>query len=278
MAQEYYGGLQEKCREIRYQVMDMLADLGVGHVGGSLSVVEALVTIYYTHMRIDPANPKMEGRDRFVLSKGHAGPTLYAILADKGFFPKEMLYTINRPDTRLPSHADMLRTPGIDMTTGSLGQGLSCAVGIAAGARLKQDGALVYTVLGDGESQEGQVWEAALYAAQLKLGNLIAFTDFNGLQIDGTIAEVNNLEPLDKKWEAFGWHVTTVDGHDIKAIDEAINKAKNVTSKPCMIILRTVKGKGVSFVEAAGTGNHNMQLSAEQRHAALKELGSGAAS
>jgi len=273
-----YDSLKEKCREVRYQVADMLGDLGVGHIGGSFSAVEAIVTIYYGHMRIDPKNPKLEGRDRFVLSKGHAGPTLYAILADMGFFPKEMLYTINRPATMLPSHADMLRTPGIDMTTGSLGQGISCAVGVAVGSKIKNDGAIVYTVLGDGESQEGQVWEAAMYASHMKLDNLIAFTDFNGLQIDGTIAEINDLEPLDKKWEAFGWHVDTVDGHDVKAIDEAIVKAKAVKDKPCMIILRTVKGKGVSFIEEAKTSSHNMPLSPEQRKAALLELERGSES
>lgn len=262
-----------KCREIRYSLMDMIGHLGVGHVGGSLSIVEALVTVYYKHMRIDPQNPKKEGRDRFVLSKGHAGPALYAVLADLGYFPKEMLYTLNQPGTNLPSHADMNRTPGVDMTTGSLGQGLSCAVGIAAASKLKQDGARVYVVLGDGESQEGQVWEAAMYAAQRKMDNLIAFTDFNGLQIDGSIAEVNGLDPLDKKWEAFGWNVAVVDGHDIDAIDKAIESAKVSQGKPNMIILKTTKGKGVSFIEAAGTGNHNMPLSPEQRAQALKELG-----
>jgi len=275
MTEEQVVSLREKCREIRYSLMDMLGDLGMGHVGGCLSIVEALVTVYYAHMRIDPADPAKEGRDRFVLSKGHAGPTLYAVLADQGFFPKEMLYTLNRPGTSLPSHADMLRTPGVDMTTGSLGQGFSCATGIAMGARLKQDVADVYTILGDGESQEGQIWEAALYAAQMKLDNLIAFTDYNGLQIDGTVSEVNGLEPLDKKWEAFGWHVTTVDGHDLREIDTAIREAKAITGRPSMILLRTVKGKGVSFVEAAGTGNHNMPLSPEQRQMALAELARG---
>jgi len=252
--------------------MEMLGNLGVGHVGGSLSIVDALVVLYYKQMRIDPSNPQKEGRDRFVLSKGHAGPALYAVLADKGYFPKEMLDTLNRPGTRLPSHADMLRTPGIDMTTGALGQGLSCALGIAAASKLKQDGAFIYAIIGDGESQEGQIWEAAMYAAQLRLDNLIVMTDFNGLQIDGTIAEVNGLEPLDKKWEAFGWDVAVVDGHDLEAIDLAITHAKAASGKPSMIILKTTKGKGVSFVEAALTGNHNMPLSAEQTEQALGEL------
>jgi len=269
--------LQDKCREIRVLLMDMLGDLGVGHVGGCLSAVEALVTVYYGHMRIDPKNAGMEGRDRFVLSKGHAGPALYAVLADFGFFPKDMLCSLNRSGTQLPSHADMLRTPGIDMTTGSLGQGLSCALGMAMGARLKRDGARIYAVLGDGESQEGQIWEAALYASHMKLDNLIAFTDYNGMQIDGTVAQINGLDPLDKKWEAFGWNTSVVDGHSVSEIDEAINQAKTVSGKPSMIILRTIKGKGVSFAEEAGIASHNMTLSENQRHAALAELKGGSA-
>jgi len=272
MTQDNYEKLQEKCKEIRYQIVDMVGRFGVGHVGGSLSMVEALVTIYYKHMRVDPKNPKLESRDRFVLSKGHAGPGLYAVLADLGYFEKDMLYTLNLPDTNLPSHADMLRTPGIDMTTGSLGQGLSCAIGIAMGSRLKNDGASVYTILGDGESQEGQVWEAALCASQMQLDNLYAFTDYNGLQVDGNVADINTLAPLDKKWEAFGWHVATVDGHDLKQIDEAIMAAKKIAGKPSMIILNTIKGKGVSIVEAAGAANHNMVISPEQHQAALLEL------
>jgi len=272
---ELYQALAEKCREIRYSTMEMLGNLGVGHVGGSLSVVDALVVLYYKHMQVDPNDPQKAGRDRFVLSKGHAGPALYAVLADKGYFPKEMLDTLNRPGTRLPSHADMQRTPGIDMTTGALGQGLSCALGIAAASKLKGDGAFVYAIIGDGESQEGQIWEAAQYGAQLELDNLIVMTDFNGLQIDGTIAEVNGLEPLDKKWEAFGWDVAVVDGHDLEAIDLAITRAKASSGKPSMIILKTTKGKGVSFVEAALTANHNMPISAEQAEQALRELSVG---
>jgi len=269
--------LREKCREIRYSILDMLGHLGVGHVGGSLSIVEALVTVYYKHMRVDPSDPKKEGRDRFVLSKGHVGPALYAVLADMGFFPKDMLYTLNQPGTLLPSHANMLRTPGVDMTTGSLGQGLSCALGIAMGARLKRDDALVYAILGDGESQEGQVWEAALCASQMKLDNVIAFTDCNGLQIDGTIAQINDLEPLDKKWEAFGWNTFVVDGHCVSEIDAALENAKKSSGKPSMIILRTVKGKGVSFIEQEGASNHNMTLSDDQLRAAFAELKGGSA-
>lgn len=267
--------LTNKCRDIRRLIMDMLGKLGVGHVGGSLSIVEALVVLYYKQMRIDPKNPKLAGRDRFVLSKGHAGPALYAVLADKGYFPKGMLDTLNQAGTNLPSHADMNRTPGIDMTTGSLGQGLSCAAGIAAASRLAGDGATVYAIIGDGESQEGQIWEAAMYAAQVGLDNLIAFTDFNGLQIDGTIAQVNGLEPLDKKWESFGWNTVVVPGHDLAAIDAAVENARKNRGKPSMIILKTTKGKGVSFVEAAGTGNHNMPITPEQHIQALAEIDNG---
>jgi transketolase len=267
------GVLQDKCREIRYLTMDAIGRLGVGHVGGCLSVVEALVVLYYKHMRVDPLHPNMAGRDRFVLSKGHAGPTLYSILADKGYFPKEVLQTLNQPETSLPSHADRVRTPGVDMTTGSLGQGLSCAVGIALGARIKGDGARVYALIGDGESQEGQIWEAAMFAAHMKVDNLIAFTDYNKLQIDGPLDQINSLEPITSKWAAFGWNALNVsDGHQVAQIDAAISQAKQVKGKPSMIILNTVKGKGVGFAEAAGVGNHNMAVTREQWAQALQEL------
>lgn len=260
--------------------MDAIGRVGVGHVGGSLSIVEALVVLYFRHMRIDPANPRKEGRDRFVLSKGHAGPALYAVLTERGYFAPSLLDTLNQPETRLPSHCDMNLTPGVDMTAGSLGQGISCAVGIALGARLKKDGARVYCVIGDGESQEGQVWEAAMYAAQMKLDNLIVFTDYNGQQLDAPLAEINSLEPLADKWRAFGWNVIDLpDGHDVAAIDGAISRAKECRGKPGMILLHTVKGQGVSFAVAAGatptTSNHNMPVSSEQWKQALAELGEG---
>jgi len=268
------AAMKEKCREIRYLTMDAIGRLGVGHVGGSMSVVEALVVLYYRHLRADPKNPKKEGRDRFVLSKGHAGPTLYSILADRGYFSKDLLYTLNQPDTTLPSHADMVRTPGVDMTAGSLGQGLSCAVGIALGSRIRKDGARIYALIGDGESQEGQIWEAAMFAAHRKLDNLIVFCDYNKLQIDGTIAEINSIEPVADKWAAFGWHVINVaDGHEVAQVDEAVEQAKTLTGKPVMIVLNTVKGKGISYAEAAGTGSHNMALTKDQWQQALKELG-----
>jgi transketolase len=272
--------LKQICREVRYLTMDAIGRVGVGHVGGSLSIVETLVVLYHRHMRIDPSDPQKEGRDRFVLSKGHAGPALYSVLACRGYFDRSLLATLNAPETILPSHCDMNRTPGVDMTAGSLGQGISCAVGIAVGAKLKKDGARVYSIIGDGESQEGQVWEAAMYAAHMKLDNLIAFTDYNKQQLDALIDEINSLEPLMDKWAAFGWNVIDVpDGHDIEAIDAAIIRAKGCQGKPSMIILHTIKGKGVSFAVAAGatptTSNHNMSISPEQWRQALEELKEG---
>lgn len=264
--------LEDKSKYTRYLIMDEIGNLGVGHVGGCLSVVECLVVLYHKVMNINPENPTMEGRDRLVLSKGHAGPALYAVLADKGFFPKEWLLTLNKPETRLPSHCDMNRTPGIDMTAGSLGQGISCAVGIAKASKIKKDNAYVYSIVGDGESQEGEVWEAAMSAAHFKLNNLIAFTDSNKLQIDGTVDEVMGLESVEAKWRAFGWNTFSVNGHDVEEIYNAIERAKKQQDAPSMIILNTIKGKGVSFVEAAGVKNHNMPISAEQKNQALKEL------
>lgn len=274
MEQTELNALKEKCRHVRYLIMDQIGKLGVGHVGGSLSAVEALTVVYYRHMKQDPKNPKKEDRDRFVLSKGHAGPAEYAILADKGFFPMEWLDTLNKPGTRLPSHTDMHLTPGVDMTTGSLGQGFSCSVGIALGNRIRKNQAYVYTMVGDGESQEGLIWEAAMFAAHNRLDHLIAFTDRNLKQIDGTTEDVNALEPLVDKWQAFGWSVQRVDGHSLEAIDDAVLAAKAQKGKPSMIILDTVKGKGVSFIENASF-NHSLPISPEQREEALKELEGG---
>jgi len=226
-------------------------------------------------MNINPKDPKMEGRDRFILSKAHAGPALYATLADKGYFPLDWLKTLNKPGTALPSHADMVRTPGVDMTAGSLGQGLSCAVGIAIGSRLSGDGAYIHAMIGDGESDEGQIWEAAMYAGHMKLDHLICFTDYNKMQLDGEIRDINDLEPLTDKWKAFGWNVYRVDGHDVDAIDSAITDAKSKKGKPSMIILNTLKGKGVSFLEAKWQNNHNVTISPEERKLALEELKAG---
>lgn len=267
--------MKETCKLIRSDVVSSIGHLGVGHIGGCLSVVELLAVLYFEQMNIDPANPKMPGRDRFVCSKGHAGPAVYAALSRRGYFDREMLFTLNQGGTNLPSHCDMNLTTGIDMTTGSLGQGFSCAVGVALGAKLEEDGARVFALIGDGESQEGQIWEAAMFAASKKLDNLIAFTDYNKLQIDGTVAEVNDIAPLGDKWAAFGWNVIDVaDGNNTDEISAAITKAKaNLGSgKPTMVILNTVKGKGVSFIEAMGSGNHNANLSAEQTELALAEI------
>ena len=264
--------LKEKCKDIRVDILTCIGTLGVGHVGGCLSIVELLAVLYYKHMNIDPQNPQMEGRDRLIVSKGHAGPAVYSVLAEKGYFDKQLLLTLNQGGTKLPSHCDMNLTRGIDMTTGSLGQGFSCAVGIALGSQLKKDNAYIYTIIGDGESQEGQIWEAAMFAGSHKLNNLIAFTDFNKMQIDGPVAEINGVEPLDKKWEAFGWNTLVVkNGHDLDEIDAAINSAKKSTL-PTMIILNTIKGKGVSFIEEQKAGSHSMTISEQQMKDAIAEI------
>ncbi len=264
--------LENKCLEIRKNILLEIGTLGVGHIGGSLSMVELLAVLYYKHMNVDPKNPKKEGRDRLIVSKGHSGPAVYAVLASMGYFPLEWLKTLNKPGTNLPSHCDMNRTPGVDMTTGSLGQGFSCAVGIALASKLKNDGAKIYTVIGDGESQEGQIWEAAMFASHKKLSNLIAFTDYNKLQLDGKTEDICSIEPLADKWRAFGWNVIEVkNGNSCQEIDEAITLAKS-SNLPTMIILHTVKGHGLSFAESAGTKNHSTTVSKEMFEQGLKEL------
>lgn len=264
--------LENKCLEIRKNILLEIGTLGVGHIGGSLSMVELLAVLYYKHMNVDPKNPKKEGRDRLIVSKGHSGPAVYAVLASMGYFPQEWLKTLNKPGTNLPSHCDMNRTPGIDMTTGSLGQGFSCAVGIALASKLKNDGAKIYTVIGDGESQEGQIWEAAMFASHKKLSNLIAFTDYNKLQLDGKTEDICSIEPLADKWRAFGWNVIEVkNGNSCEEIDKAITFAKS-SNLPTMIILHTVKGYGISFAENAGIKNHSMTVSKEMFEQGLKEL------
>lgn len=265
--------LQKFAVSIRKETMRAIGTLGVGHVGGALSICDVLAVLYGGEMNIDPADPHKEDRDWLVCSKGHAGPAVYATLALKGFFPKEELLTLNKPGTNLPSHCDMNRTPGIDMTTGSLGQGTSSAVGIACGNRKKGLDNYTYLIIGDGESQEGQVWEAALFAAQHKLSHLIAFTDYNKCQIDGTISEVCELGDLAGKYEAFGWYAQSVDGHDVEQISEAIHKAKQQGKRPSMIVLNTVKGKGVSLAEGK-VGSHNMPVTREQMEQAMAELDS----
>lgn len=265
--------LAKLAQEIRVNIVNCIGSLGVGHIGGCLSIADVLAVLYGKHMNIDPKNPKMEGRDRLVCSKGHAGPAVYAVLAEKGYFDKSELATLNQSGTNLPSHCDMNKTPGVDMTAGSLGQGFSCAVGIAIGSKLAKDNATIYCIVGDGESQEGQVWEAAMYAGSHGIDNLIAFTDYNKLQLDGYVKDVNDIASLSAKWKAFNWEVfDVVDGNDVEQIDEAITQAKAVIGKPKMIILNTIKGKGVSFVEAAKVGSHSMSVNAEQRAQALAEI------
>ena len=255
--------------------MTCIGTLGVGHIGGSLSIVEVLAALYFSEMNIDPQNPKMPGRDRLVCSKGHAGPAVYAALANRGYFPKEELLTLNKGGTHLPSHCDMKLTTGIDMTTGSLGQGFSCAMGVALGSKLENDGATIYTIIGDGESQEGQIWEAALFGAAKGLDNLIAFTDYNKYQIDDSVANVNDIAPLANKWAAFGWNVIEVeDGNDIVEVLSAVRSAKGFrgSGKPTMVILNTVKGKGVKWIEEQGAANHNLKINMEQAQAAINEI------
>ena len=267
--------LERIARAIRFDTVAAIGHLGVGHIGGCMSIVELLTVLYFEAMHIDPKNPKMEGRDRFICSKGHAGPAVYATLARRGFFSRDMLWTLNEGGTELPSHCDMLRTPGIDMTTGSLGQGFSCAVGAAIGAKWAHDSATIFTVVGDGESQEGQIWEAAMLAGNQELSNLIAFTDRNHYQLDGDVQDVNGLDPLSDKWMAFNWNVIEVeDGNDVSEVSEAVQRAKTLrkSGRPTMILLNTVKGRGVSYAVALGAANHNANFSAEETVRALSEI------
>ncbi|MCI8527386.1 MAG: transketolase [Oscillospiraceae bacterium] len=265
--------LAQKARELRRMTVEMIGGLGVGHIGGSVSMIDALVVLYYKVMNIDPKDPQMEGRDRFVLSKGHSGPGLYSVLADKGYFEKSHLATLNRPGSILPSHPDMNRIPGIDMSTGSLGQGFSCAVGFALGSKLKKDGATIYAMVGDGESQEGQIWEAAMFAGHHKLDNIIALTDYNGMQVDGYLSDIVDVAPLADKWRAFNWNVIEVtEGNDIEQIYNAVMTAKGYKGKPSMIILHTIKGKDVSFAEAAKEKCHSMTITPEMMRQALEAL------
>lgn len=263
--------LQRKAIEIRRLTVDEIAHLGIGHVGGSMSVVEILVLLYYRHMNVDPSNPGWKDRDKYVMSKGHAGPALYSVLADRGFFPKEMLHTLNQGGTNLPSHCDMNRTPGIDMTTGSLGQGLSAAVGIALGHRLQRLPGRIFALIGDGDTNEGQTWEAAMSAAMYGLGNLVAFTDYNKMQIDGPIDTVMKTDNLADRWTSFGWFTQQVDGHDLAALDEALERALKENSRPSMIIADTVKGKDLPGIEG-DYQNHNMPLTAEDAERAYELL------
>jgi len=263
--------LEEKAKEIRKMTIESIGYLGVGHIGGALSVVEILTLLYYRYMDVSPDDPKKKDRDKLIMSKGHAGPALYSVLAEKGFFPKEWLFTLNNGGTNLPSHCDMNRTPGIDMSTGSLGQGISAAIGFALANRLDNINKKVYLIIGDGESNEGQIWEGAMAAAHYKLNNLIAFTDYNKMQIDGYVHETMNIEDLNAKWNAFGWFVQRVNGHDFYDMDMAIERAKKESFRPSMIILDTIKGKGAFFAERR-LDNHNMKVDYETAKQACQKL------
>ena len=258
-------------RRLRRHVIEMTATAGSGHPGGSLSAVEIVTALYFSHLRHDPRNPCWPDRDRFVLSKGHAAPVLYAALAEAGYIPIEELLTLRQPDSRLQGHTNMCITPGVEMSSGSLGQGLSFGIGIALAARLDHRAYRVYVVLGDGECEEGQVWEAAMAAAHFKLDNLVAIVDRNGQQIDGWTYQVMNTEPLADKWRAFGWHTIEADGHDLSQILAALEEAKAVVGKPTAIVAHTVKGKGVSFMEN-NLDFHGRAPTPEEAQRALKEL------
>ena len=242
-----------------------------GHPGGSLSAADVLTFLYFSRMKIDPSDPRREDRDRFVLSKGHAAPALYSVLAHRGFFPVEELRTLRKPGSRLQGHPNMNLTPGVDMSTGSLGQGVSAAAGMALGARLKFPDVRVYALLGDGEIQEGQVWEAMMFSSHYKLDNLTVLIDNNGLQIDGEIRDVMSPYPIDEKLSAFGLFVQTIDGHDFDAMEQAFDRAEAEKGRPSAIILKTVKGKGVSFMENQA-GWHGKAPNEDQYRQAMAEL------
>lgn len=261
--------VQKYASEVRYHVIDMIAHLGFGHIGGALSVVDCLAVLYAPEeglLKVDPKNPKWEDRDYVVLSKGHAGPALYASLAVRGFFDIKELHTLNQPHTILPSHVDRLKTPGVDMTAGSLGQGMGAAVGIAIGARLKGKNQKVYCVVGDGELNEGQCWEAAQVAAHQKLNNFIVFIDNNRKQLDGKSEGICNPFDFEEKFRSFGWNAVTIDGHDYDAIKNAISKASS-QEKPMAIVLNTLKGKGVDFLEKID--DHHMRIDSDDKKEAL---------
>lgn len=257
--------------KIRKHAIDGVYNAAAGHPGGSLSIADILSVLYFDVMNIDPKNPKWEDRDRFVLSKGHCSPALYGALAERGFFPTEAVPTFRQIDSFLQGHPDMKGVPGVDMSTGSLGQGICAANGMALAAKLDNKNYRVYSILGDGELQEGQVWEAAMFAPHYKLDNLTAFIDFNGLQIDGDISQVMSPLPIDEKFKAFGWNVIVIDAHDYSQIEDAINQAKNTKGKPTMIIAKSIKGKGVSYMENQA-GWHGTAPNKEQYEQAMKEL------
>lgn len=263
--------LQDMANKIRINALTAVYSAKSGHPGGSLSIADPLAYLYFEEMNIDPKDPKKADRDRFVMSKGHCSPALYGVLALKGYFPEEDLKTFRRIDSVLQGHPEMKHVPGVDMTTGSLGLGISAACGMAVSAKIFKNDYRVYAALGDGEIEEGQVWEAAMFAAHYKLDNLCAVLDLNGLQIDGKTCDVMNSAPADEKFTAFGWHVINIDGHDFDQIAAAFEEAKTVKGKPTMVIAHTTKGKGVSYMEDQASWHGNAP-SDEQYEQAMQEL------
>lgn len=263
--------LKKQATKIRKHVIEAVYNAKSGHPGGSLSSADILTVLYFDVMRVDVNNPQWEDRDRFVLSKGHCSPVLYGTLAEKGFFPVEEIKKFRQADSFLEGHPSMRYVPGVDMSTGSLGQGISAAVGMSLAGKLDKKDYNVYALLGDGELQEGQVWEALMCAAHYKLDNLIAFLDYNGLQIDGKITDVMSPEPVIDKFKAFGWNVITIDAHDYNQIEDAINEGKKTEGKPTMIVAKSIKGKGVSFMEDEADW-HGSAPSTEQRDEAIAQL------
>lgn len=263
--------LRNIARILRINTLKMLTIAGSGHPGGSLSSADIIAVLFFYKMKLDPKNPNWEERDRFILSKGHCAPILYSALAELGFFPKEWLWNLRKIDWPLQGHPDRLTTPGVEMSTGSLGQGLSIANGIALGLRLRKIKSKVYVLMGDGELQEGQVWEAAMTSSHYKLDNLCAIVDYNGLQIDGFVKDIKSIEPLRKKWDAFGWHTIEINGHEIYEIINALHRADRIKEKPTVIIAHTIKGKGVSFMENK-VEYHGVSPTKEELERALLEL------
>jgi len=263
--------LKEMARKLRRHVITMIATAGSGHPGGSLSAADIVTALYFKVMHHNPENPEWQDRDRFILSKGHAAPILYAALAESGYFPVAELATLRKLDSRLQGHTDRNLTPGVEMSAGSLGMGLSFAIGVALAARLDHRDYKTYVLLSDGECDEGQTWEAALSASQFKLDNLVAIVDYNGIQLSGWTRDIMNLEPFTQKWQAFGWHIVDIDGHNFDQIFSAFQEAEKIKGKPTVIIARTVKGKGVSFMEN-NVAFHGKAPTPEEAERALKEL------
>jgi transketolase len=264
--------LQDKARTLRIEALKMIHIAKSGHPGGSLSIADIVAVLYFDEMRVDPQNPVWEDRDRFILSKGHTCPIWYAVLAEKEFFPKEELATLRKLDSKLQGHPDMKKVPGVDMTTGSLGNGLGIGVGMAKAAKIDHKDYRVYVAVGDGEVQEGAIWEAAMSAVHYKLDNLVVVVDKNNLQVDGFVSDIMAIDPIDEKFKAFGFAVLNIDGHDIGAISEAFAQARQIKGQPTCIIAKTVKGKGVSYMENVCSW-HGTAPNDEQFEIAMRELG-----